>query len=191
MDEYIGTIQPFGFDFVPRGWAVCNGQLIAINQNQALFSLLGTIYGGDGVTTFALPDLRGMTPIGQGFGPGLSNKQIGQKAGNETNMLQENQLPRHAHAVIFNEENVYTDVKVPATNNEGTLEESDDAILANRSGGYANPGSKDSVLLPFSAVISGTMQSDVIGNSEQINNMQPYLAVNFCICMQGIYPSRN
>jgi microcystin-dependent protein len=98
-DPFVGEIQLFGFNFTPRGFAPCSGQLLAISQNQALFSLLGTIYGGDGRTTFGLPDLRGRTPISYGQGPGLSNRNIGEKSGTETFILNVNQMPAHSHIV--------------------------------------------------------------------------------------------
>lgn len=97
METFLGQIIMFGGNFAPRGWAFCNGSLIAINQNQALFSLLGTTYGGDGRTTFALPDLRGRAPIHYGQGPGLSNRTLGEKSGVESNILNVNQLPSHNH----------------------------------------------------------------------------------------------
>src|SRR5690625_4414253 len=99
MDTFIGTIQLFAFDFVPRGWAACNGQLLPISQHTALYSLLGTQYGGDGRTTFGLPDLRGRVPLGQGQGPGLASYAVGETGGAETTTLTTEQLPAHTHAV--------------------------------------------------------------------------------------------
>ena len=96
-EPFIGEIRIFGFNFAPRGWALCDGQLLPISQNSALFSLLGTIYGGDGRTTFALPDLRGRAALHEGTGPGLSPRQLGQRSGSETNTLTVNQLPPHTH----------------------------------------------------------------------------------------------
>lgn len=102
MEELMGTIKMFAGNFAPRGYALCNGQMLAISQNQALFSILGTTYGGDGRTTFALPDLRGRVPLGPGQGPGLSNRQPGEKAGNETSTLSVANLPAHNHTLSAN-----------------------------------------------------------------------------------------
>lgn len=191
MEEYLGTIQPFGFGFTPRGWAVCNGQLLAISQNEALFSLLGTMYGGDGRTTFGLPDLRGYAPVGQGTGPGLTNRKVGQKGGSETNTLNSNQLAGHTHGIDMFNPNVNANVNVPTVNDDGGLEESEGNILANHPGGYAAATAKDGALGQFNAPISGAAQTGNTGNSQSINNMQPYLTVNYCICTEGVYPSRN
>jgi microcystin-dependent protein len=173
MNPFIGQIQPFGFNFAPVGWAFCNGQLLSIAQNQALFSLLGTMYGGDGRTTFGLPDLRGRVPIGPRNGPGLSNYALGQKGGVETVTLTVNQLPSHNHAAA---------AASPAGN-------SNDAI----SNIWADDAGVSSATYS-SAAASGTMRGDAIGNAgggQAHENRQPFLAVNFIIALQGIFPSRN
>ena len=121
MEEFIGTIKAIGFGFTPRGWFPCNGQLLSIAQNQTLFSLLGTTYGGDGRTTFGLPDLRGRVPMSQGAGPGLSAKTLGEKGGTQTNVLTQGQLPPHGHLTDFNGQNVVAGVSIPAVNDDGTL----------------------------------------------------------------------
>jgi len=165
---FIGQIQQFGFIFAPLGWAFCNGQLMSIAQNTALFSLLGTMYGGDGVTTFALPDMRGRVSLHFGQGPGLSNYVQGETGGTETVTLQGIQMPMHNHTL-----NASTGQKlviVPGGNNlgAGTI--------------YTN-AALDSVLTP------GTIGQT--GGSQPHENRQPFLIINWCIALQGIYPSRN
>lgn len=191
MEDFIGTIKLFGFNFAPRGWAFCEGQILPINQYTALFSLLGTTYGGDGRTTFGLPDLRGRVPINQGTGPGLSNRKIGQHSGTETNTLTLAQLPQHAHGVDFNGQNINANVGVPSANDDGTLEESEGNILANKAGSYAAASAKDATLAAFIAPVQGALNTANAGSSAPVNNMQPYLTVNYCICLQGLFPSRN
>lgn len=191
MDEYMGTVKAFGFGFTPRGWLPCDGQLLAITQYTALFSLLGTIYGGDGRTTFGLPDLRGYAPIGDGTGPGLTPRPIGAKGGSETNILNANQLPAHSHTVDFSGQSANAKVDIPALNDEGTLEETENNVLANHTGAYAASSAADTSLGSFSAPLVGTVQSTSAGASQPVNNMQPFLAVNYCICVEGIYPPRS
>ena len=170
-EPFLGQITVFGFNFPPRGWAQCDGQLLPIAQNQALFSLLGTIYGGDGRTTFALPDLRGRAALHMGAGPGLTSRNIGQKSGAETNTLTVNQLPSHTHtfAPPSNSGSGDTDVATanyPAQAEEDNYDDTSDATMG-----------------------SGTTGST--GNSHSVNNMQPYQVVNFCIALTGVFPSRN
>ena len=191
MDEFIGTIKAFGFSWAPRGWASCDGQLLAIAQYQALFSLLGTTYGGDGRTTFGLPDLRGRVPISQGTGSGLSNRKMGTKSGTETNVLNTAQMPAHAHQVNFTGQGATASVSVPSVNDDGTLEESEGNILANSPNGYAAASSADATLAAFSSPLTGTAATTSQGGNSPVNNMPPFLAVNYCICLEGIYPSRN
>jgi microcystin-dependent protein len=163
MEPFIGQIQAFGFNFAPRGWASCDGQLIAINQNTALFSLLGTTYGGDGRTTFALPDLRGRTMLSAGNGLGLSDRRLGSQGGSENNTLTVNQLPSHNHAL-----GAGATVSIPV------------------SGEDADP---DGVYGSGPLPLSGNTANQ--GGQQAFNNMQPYLVVNICIALQGIFPSRN
>ncbi|MBT8258476.1 MAG: tail fiber protein [Bacteroidia bacterium] len=165
MNPFLGQITLFGFNFNPQGWATCDGQLLAINQFQALFSLLGTIYGGDGRTTFALPDLRGRSAIHFGNGPGLSNYPIGQRSGNETTTLSVANLPAHSH-------------------NRGIS---------------TAAGEEDSPLNNFVAMHAGAFNEDATnqvassntGSGVAFSNQDPYLVVNFCIALQGVYPSRS
>jgi microcystin-dependent protein len=180
MDEYLAEIRLFAPNFAPKGWALCAGQTLPINQNQALFALLGTTYGGNGQTTFMLPDLRGRTAIGFGQGPGLSNYFLGQAAGLPTTTLTASNLPAHNHAVT------------------GTISQTSNSGAANSTspvGNYfANDGSQkydaqnDGVTMK-PATLNLTVGSTGIGNP--IDNMMPYLAINYIICLQGIFPSRN
>lgn len=175
MEPFIGQIGLFGFNFAPRGWALCNGQLLSITQNSALFSLLGTTYGGDGISTFALPDLRGRVPNGQGQGPGLSDYQIGQASGTENVTLIQSQMPQHNHPL-----NVSSS---PATSNNpaGTVL----AVSADANEGAVNT---------YGTTINATANPQAIGlagGNQPHENMQPYLTMNYCIALEGIFPSRN
>jgi len=166
MEPFLAEIILFAGNFAPRGWALCQGQILPINQNQALFSLLGTTYGGDGRTSFALPDLRGRVPIHPGHGPGLSNYDLGQKGGTETNTLTPNQLPSHNHSI-------------------GAAEE---ATATDPSGGYvAGTGAA-----AFSASADVQLKpTNNAGGGQAINNMQPFNCLNYIISLQGVFPSRN
>ena len=172
MDEYLGTIKAFGFNFNPRGWALCQGQQMSIAQNTALFSLLGTYYGGNGQTTFALPDLRGRMPIGQGQGPGLSSYQIGQTGGTENTTLSTNNLPSHSHAL-----NAYSD--------QGNVGSPANALLA--STGELDPEYRAS----GTGVTMAAGAIGLTGGQQPFNNLQPYLVINYSICTSGLFPSRN
>jgi microcystin-dependent protein len=163
---FIGEIILFAGNFAPRGWAFCNGQLLAISQNTALFAILGTTYGGNGQTTFALPDLRGRVPIHPGQGPGLSMYDLGQVGGTETVTLNVNEMPQHTH-------------RQPATNGEQTTNRPNGALPAG--GGVYAEDSDGSMLAPATTV----------GGSQPHNNIQPYLGVNFIIALEGIFPARN
>ncbi len=160
-----------GFNFAPRGWAYCQGQLLPISSNDALFSLLGTIYGGDGRSTFALPDLRGRAPIHHGQGQGLSNYNIGQRGGVETVILNVNQIPSHTHSL-----SVATDAIGNKKNPEGNKL----AIANDGESNYSDTG-KD--------VGMGTIENT--GGNLEHENRPPFLAISFCIALQGIYPSRS
>ncbi len=162
----------FAGNFAPRGWAYCDGQLLAVSQNDALFSLLGTIYGGDGRTTFGLPDMRGRLPIHAGHGPGLSERRLGAKGGAENVTLTVNQMPNHGHPL------------------EGTMT---NATLPNPAG---NRLGTNVVLQPFSATepLDENMASTAVSNtggSRSHTNIMPFLCVNFIIALVGIYPSRH
>ena len=169
-EPFIGEISMFAGNFAPRGWAFCEGQLLPISQNSALFSLLGTTYGGDGRTTFALPDLRGRVPMHPGTGPGLSNYRLGQKGGAETTTLTVAQLPSHSHPIQANE-------KSP------TINDPKNAVMAN--------------LGPIPGIYArdaGTITMKPTGNTggnQSVDIRQPYCTVNYIIALQGVYPSRN
>jgi microcystin-dependent protein len=171
MDPFLGQIQAFGFNFTPQGWMQCNGQLLAINTNQALFSLLGTMYGGDGRTTFALPDLRGRSIVGISQGPGLSNIQIGQKSGSETITLNTTNLPPHNHPVTI------------AVNTANGEESTSTLYLSNHASAFSEA--------PTTGAVLAGVSSANTGNGLPFSNQSPYLGINYCIAIQGIYPSRD
>jgi len=175
MDYYIGLIQAFGFNFAPRGFMFCNGQLLSIPQYSALFALLGTTYGGNGSTTFALPDLRGRAGLHFGHGPGLQTYTLGQASGVETDTLIQTQLPAHTHPLIVTETST-------ATSPEG-------AFL-----GKAALASDGAAVTAYGTVLNTQMSPQAIGfagGNQPHNNMEPYLVLNWCICVEGIFPSRN
>ncbi len=172
MEGVLAVIWMFGGNFAPRGWAFCQGQLLPISQNQALFSLLGTIYGGDGRTTFALPDLQGRIPMGAGNGPGLSGRQIGQKGGEENVVLNASQMPSHSHATAVNVSN--------APGEESTVS---GKVIANHASAFNEN--------PVSGQTLGGVTSAAIGGGQAHTNLQPYTVVNYVICMNGLFPSRN
>lgn len=169
-EPFLAEIRIVGFNFPPRGWALCDGQILPINQNQSLYSLLGTTYGGDGRTSFGLPDLRGRTPIHVGRNDAGVDHRQGQKAGEEGHTLGLNEMPVHGHTVA-------------ASNNDAVGDDPSSNILA-------RPGANE-----YAAFNSGqNMGADMVANTgagQAHNNMQPYLAVNFCIALQGLFPSRN
>lgn len=179
MDPFIGEIKMVGFNFAPNGWALCNGQLLAIAQNQALFSLLGTTFGGDGVRTFGLPNLQSRVPIHQGQGQGLSPYSMGQVGGAENVTLLQNQMPMHNHLVGVN-------------NTLGTASDPTNAILAKPyTGEVRNP---TAVPAYSSASATGNLSANAVsqtGGNQPHANIQPYLCVNFIIALQGIFPSRS
>lgn len=170
-EPFVGEIRMFAGNFAPRGWAFCDGQLLAVSQNDALFSLLGTIYGGDGRTTFGLPDLRGRIPVHAGHGPGLSERRLGAKGGAEKVTLTVNQLPPHGHplrasADVANESNPAG--RVPAQTSTFDL--------------YAAAGTPS----PLAATAA-----TAVGGSRSHSNEMPYLCIHFIIALVGIYPSRH
>ena len=172
QDSIIGEIRMFAGNFAPTGWAFCQGQLLPIAQNQALFSLLGTTYGGDGRTTFALPDLRGRVPVGFGQGLGLSNRVIGEQFGSELVTLNINQMPSHNHTVnaVTTEGNQNLPTNSLPANTKTLDKEYSDA--------NANTTMKATMVNPT-------------GGSQPFGVSQPSLGVNFIIALQGIYPTRN
>ncbi len=170
-EPFIGQVMVFAGNFPPRGWAFCDGSLLAISQNSALFSILGTTYGGDGRTTFGLPDLRGRVPIGMGNGPGLTPRVLGERAGEENHTLITNEMAAHSHVV-----------SVGASNGGATGSRPIGAVPA---GGQfydaaANAGGS-----------LGAVTCANSGGNLPHNNMQPYLVLNFVIALVGIFPPRN
>jgi microcystin-dependent protein len=167
-NPYIGEIRMFGGNFAPIGWAFCNGQLLPISENEALFNLIGTTYGGDGQETFALPDLRGRVPVHQGTGPGLSSRIIGEIAGNEQVTLTTNQMPIHTHPF---------------------LADNSAANSANANGhtfGVAQGDVYSSSVTPITMAAQGI---SAMGGSQPHDNTQPYLCISFIISLYGIFPS--
>lgn len=177
-DPFLGEIRIVGFNFAPVGWALCNGQTMPITQNTALFSLLGTTYGGNGTTTFSLPNLQSRVPIHQGTGAGLSTYVIGQTGGTENVTLLTTQIPAHNHTVGVNNQN-------------GNQSNPTNALLA-----VGNSGGREPVVsLDYTtAAATGTLAATAVssaGGSQPHPNIQPYLTVNFIIALQGIFPSRS
>jgi len=174
---FLSEISMFGFNFAPKGWALCSGQLMSIQQNQALFALLGTTYGGDGQTTFGLPNLQSCGPIGFGQGPGLPLYNLGQTGGEEYHALTVSEMPSHTHSVIANP--TAADLSQPTGNFFGG------GTPATHTGGghkvFSSPA--DTTLAPQAVKTAG-------GNVPH-NNLPPLLAVNFCIAITGIFPARN
>ncbi len=170
-EPFVGEIRMFAGNFAPRSWAFCDGQLLAVSQNDALFSLLGTIYGGDGRTTFGLPDLRGRVPVHAGQGPGLSQRRLGSQGGSEKVTLTVNQLPSHGH---------------PLTGS------SDNASDANPAGDVL---AGSTVLEPYYNGPPDTNMAATaiaaVGGSRSHTNLMPYLCVHFIVALVGIYPSRH
>jgi microcystin-dependent protein len=170
-DPFVAEIRIFGFDFAPTGWALCDGQLLPISQNTALFSLLGTFYGGNGKSNFALPDLQGAAPMHQGQGPGLSLRDLGETGGEETVTLIQSEMPAHSHGMRADTLDV-GDVNVPQPT----------ATWAQSSGGNMYQTTADTTLGPQALPLAG--------GSLPHNNLQPFLTMNFCIALQGVFPPR-
>ncbi|RSK46778.1 phage tail protein [Hymenobacter perfusus] len=166
---FVAEIITVPFNFVPRGYARCDGQLLPISQNTALFSLLGTMYGGDGKSTFALPNLNGCVAVGAGQGQGLSLYDLGQTGGSATVTVLESELPAHSHLL-----------DLTYSTELGTLSSPDNAYLASNGSGRAQ----------YEATGTGYMASGAIGGALPHNNLQPYLTLTYCIALQGIFPPR-
>src|SRR4051794_4328962 len=172
-DPFVAEIRIFPFSFAPKGWAFCNGQLMPISQNTALFSLLGTTYGGDGKSTFALPDMQGNAPMQPGQGQGLSLRDLGQVSGTETVTLLQTEIPVHTHTLMGTVEDAtqgsLTQGVIPAQTVNGLL--------------YQTTVASNLVPMAFQSLSPA-------GGSLPHNNMQPYLTLSFCIALQGIFPQR-
>jgi len=172
MDPFVAEIRILPFNFAPKGWAFCDGQLLPLSQNTALFSLLGTTYGGDGKSNFALPDMQGNAPMHPGQGPGLSLHDLGETGGSETVTLLESEIPAHSHSQMAN------------------------STTATKSLPTGNSFAKGSAMIPYLAPAGAplvNLSDQTIapaGGDQPHNNMQPYLTLNFCIALQGVYPPR-
>jgi microcystin-dependent protein len=184
-EPYLGQIELFAFNLVPKGWAACQGQLLSIQQNAALFSVLGTTYGGDGIRTFALPDLRGRVAMGQGSGGGVSPVVMGQTQGEANHTLLITEIPAHSHAL-------HTAPSGAIQNNSATPNSS--MVLGNATG---KQGSGTFTLSPYAAVppapsvpMAGTAITPGVGGQPH-SNMMPYLGLGFCIALSGIFPTQN
>lgn len=184
MDEFMGTIKMFAGNFAPRNWMFCQGQILSISSNTALYSLLGTTYGGNGQTTFALPNLEGRVPVGAGAGPGLSPYEPGQMGGNETTSLIVGNLPAHSHAAKLS---------VSSENAAQSKAASGASIAAP---GYPDgrnftPTYGYNTSNPDTGLNEGSISVAMTGGSQPFDNRQPYTGMNYIICVQGIYPSRD
>ena len=177
-EPFLGQIQMVGFTFAPRGWAFCDGQLLSISTNTALFALLGTTYGGDGRTTFALPDLRGRVAIHPGNGPGLSNYRLGERGGVERVTLVAAQMPAHSHAAT---------AALNATDSRGNSAVPGGNILANKSRTNIYSTAAPDVTMNSDAV---TVEVANAGGNQSHENRMPYLGINHIIALQGLFPSR-
>lgn len=182
MEPFIGQIMSVGFNFAPVGWARCDGQLLSIASNTALFSLLGTTYGGDGRTTFGLPDLRGRINLHNGNGPGLSNYIIGAKSGSETNILNVTNLPAHSHTATFNASAADANASTPFSGASIATpgQQSGRSFVPSLGFNSATPDQ------PLNGLTVGNTGSNI-----PVNNIQPYQVTTWIIALQGIFPSRS
>ncbi|MCX2454376.1 tail fiber protein [Pedobacter sp. PLR] len=181
MEEFLGIVKLFGGNFAPRGWAFCNGQTFSIAQNTALFSILGTTYGGNGQTTFALPDLRGRAAIGWGQGPGLSNYVLGQTSGTENISILQTNMPAHTHVATTKVSDVEGSVAVPVAGSS----------LATMVDTSVNQIFSYTSNAPTVALNGTTTTNALTGGNVPISILQPTLAMSYIICTEGIFPSRN
>lgn len=170
MDPFVAEIRIFPFNFAPRSWAFCSGQILPLSQNTALFSLLGTTYGGDGRSTFGLPDLQGRAPMHPGQGPGLSLRDLGESTGVETVTLLESEIPVHNHTIRI--------IDTP-----GQVSTASGNMLGQSQHGTIYSTSNPNVNMNAGAIVPS-------GGGQPHNNMMPYLTFNFCIALQGVFPSR-
>jgi microcystin-dependent protein len=173
-EPFVGQIQIFAFNFAPKGWALCNGSILAISQNTALFSLLGTTYGGNGTSTFALPNLQASVPIHFGQGAGLSTYVEGQTGGEANHTLLSTEMPQHSHTV-------------PAAVTAGRISTPSSATVL----GSVTRGAPDVYTASVPATDMATASISSSGSGGSHNNMMPYLVLNYCIALTGIFPARN
>jgi microcystin-dependent protein len=203
-DPFLGEIRMVGFNFNPQGWALCNGQLMSIAQNSALFALLGTTFGGDGVTTFGLPDYRGRGPVGMGSGPGLTPINQGEVSGSENVTILQTQMPTHTHTAQSSAfaASLTGPINIPASTNGTTQAAPATTTVLGPIAAGGRPGSiyattaADTTLAPFNTTVTGqlTPSNPVIGStggSQPIPIRNPYLGTNFIIALNGVFPSRS
>jgi len=171
MDPFVAEIRIFPFNFAPKGWAFCDGQILPLSQNTALFSLLGTTYGGDGKSNFALPDMQGNAPMHPGQGPGLSLHDLGETGGSDTVSLLESEIPSHSHSLM-------------ASNQPGEDPQAVQEAFARSVGANLYQASNTGLATMYDGIIAPA------GGDQPHNNLQPYLTLNFCIALQGVYPPR-
>ena len=176
---FIGEVRGFAGNFAPRQTAYCDGQLLAVSSNSALFSILGTIYGGDGRTTFGLPDLRGRAVVGQGSGPGLTSRREGQKGGTQYVALTEQELPAHTHST-------QTTAKATSLDRDGASSAANEWFATTNGTFYSKGGNLDNM-----AVGTANATIGLNGGSRSHNNLSPFLGINYIICLFGTYPSRS
>ena len=183
MEPYLAEIRMFGGNFAPHRWALCQGQLLPIAQNQALYSLLGTSFGGDGRTTFALPDLRGRVPIGMGQAPGLTNRSLGEKVGNYIYNLNAGQLPPHSHTA---ENATFYPLGIDEKDNSASPANTHPSKTT-------NAGNQLYRVAPNTTMATQTVQFAALpsGEGQSINNYQPNIGIQFIICISGLFPSRS
>ena len=173
-EPFIAEIRIFAGNFAPRSWAFCDGQLLPVSQNTALFSLIGTTYGGDGRTTTALPNLQGRAPMQPGQGPGLTSRRLGQTGGVTTVTLSEAQMPQHSHPLTASSDSADEDGTTNVTNARTAETDASDRIYGTGTATAMSPSALDNT-----------------GGSQAHNNLQPYLVMNYIIALQGLYPSRS
>lgn len=203
MEAFIGQITSYGFNFNPRDWAYCAGGLLPINDNQALYSLMGTTYGGDGRTTFGLPDLRGRTPVNQGLHPGSAiDWDMGQRAGQERQILTTEELPSHTHNAAFTPGQDDTEAQVAASTDVATTDTAaDGSYLAHNDGGRGDgvfmyrpdegSGTVNLGGVSGGSGAGGTVTVQATGAGQAFYLFQPTLTVNYCIALQGTFPQRD
>ncbi|WP_316805484.1 phage tail protein [Pedobacter nototheniae] len=182
MDEYVGIIKIFGGNFAPRGWLLCNGQIVSLSQYQALFAIIGTTYGGNGLSTFGLPDLRGRVPIGTGQGVGLPLVNLGEIGGTPSVSLIVNNLPAHNHLVTGT-------VKQAVNADSANTDSPESTYLGPVSTGnlYNNQPSPN----VFGGNLAVNLTTATTGAGTPVNNLQPYLGLSYIICFEGLFPTRN
>jgi microcystin-dependent protein len=185
-NPFVAEIRLFTGNFAPKGWALCSGQVLPISQNTALFSLVGTFYGGDGKSTFALPDLRSRVAVGTGQGPGLSNYVIGEQFGAESVTLTAGQLPSHTHTATVGT------LGLAASSAAGDLQSPAGGVLAAEATGVTatySSGPADTTMA--AAALTGAPAIGLAGSSQPVSILQPYLALTYMIALQGVFPARN